>query len=291
MLGYALLAGLLYGLYFSLVALGLNLIFGVLRLVNLAHGDFLMLGAFLAWTLEAHAHINPLIAIPIGAVVFIPLGMLLYYAMIPRLLASRDPEMLSFILFFGLSQVIEAIAVIIFGNNQRTIPERALGLHPVTLLGQTFPASWVAGAITGLVAMALVALYLYRTRLGRATRAVMANRDEAKGTGIDADRVSAIALGIGLALAACAGVLAPFMLGTIEPDMGIRVTTISFAVVIIGALGNPLATMVGGLTYGLGLMLMETYYASWATALPYLLLVLILLLRPQGVFGRRARVA
>ncbi len=291
MLGYALLAGLLYGLYFSLVALGLNLIFGVLRLVNLAHGDFLMLGAFLAWTLEAHAHINPLIAIPIGAVVFIPLGMLLYYTMIRRLLVSRDPEMLSFILFFGLSQVIEAIAVIIFGNNQRTIPERALGLRPVTLLGQTFPASWVAGAVTGLAAMVLVALYLYRTRLGRATRAVMANRDEAMGTGIDADRVSAIALGIGLALAACAGVLAPFMLGTIEPDMGIRVTTISFAVVVIGALGNPLATMVGGLTYGLGLMMMETYYASWAAALPYLLLVLILLLRPQGVFGRRARVA
>ncbi|MHB1951796.1 MAG: branched-chain amino acid ABC transporter permease [Acidiferrobacteraceae bacterium] len=291
MLGYALVAGLLYGLYFSLVALGLNLVFGVMRLVNLAHGDFVMLGAFLAWFLASHAHVNPLLAIPIAVAVFVPLGMLLYHAMIPRLLVSRDPEMLSFILFFGLSQVIEAVMVIVFGNDQRTIPERALGQRPVTLFRQTFPASWVMAAVAGLAATAAVAFYLYRTRLGRATRAVMANRDEAMGTGIDADRVSAIALGIGLALAACAGTFAPFMLGTVQPDMGIRLTTVSFAVVVIGALGNPLATVAGGLIYGLGLMLMETYYASWAQALPYFLLVVILLLRPQGLFGRHARAA
>src|SRR5207302_6698649 len=100
MLEYTLLAGLLFGLYFSLVGLGLNLVFGVMRVVNLAHGDFLMLGAFFAlWLFAAHA-INPLWAGPIVFAVFLVVGLPLYFALVPRLLKGRDPEMLSFILLF-----------------------------------------------------------------------------------------------------------------------------------------------------------------------------------------------
>ncbi len=291
MLQYTLFAGLLFGLYFSLAALGLNLVFGVMRLINLAHGDFLMLGAFLAYGLYTLAGLNPLFAIPAELLLFVLLGVILYYVIVPRLLAARDPEMLSFILFFGLSQVIEALAVIVFGNDQRSIPATVFGDHPVSILGQTFPMSWVVSAAVSLAAIALVYFYLYHTRLGRATRAVMASREEAASTGINVSHVSAAALGIGIALAAVAGAFSPFMLGSVEPDMGVRVTTISFAVIVIGSLGNPLGTVLGGLVYGLGLMLMETYYSSWSNVLPYVLLILILLVRPSGLLGRRVRLA
>ncbi len=291
MIAYTLLAGLLFGLYFSLVALGLNLVFGVMRLINLAHGDFLMLGAFLAYGLYSSAGVNPVYAIPAEIVAFVLAGVALYYAVVPRLLSSRDPEMLSFILLFGLSQIIEALAVIAFGNDQRAIPATVFGIHPVSLFGQTFPAAWAVSAVVSAAAILAVYFYLYRSRLGHATRAVMASRDEAASTGINVHRVSAIALGAGLALAAIAGAFSPFMLGSIGPDMGIRITTVSFAVIVIGSLGNPLGTVLGGLVYGLGLMLMETYFPSWANLLPYVLLILILLIRPSGLLGKRVRLA
>src|SRR5579864_5331538 len=112
MLIYTLVAGLLFGLYFSLVGLGLNLVFGVMRIVNLAHGDFLMLGAFLAYWLFTLFAVNPVPSIPLAFAVFLIAGLPLYYLLVPRLLRAKDPEMLSFILFFGLSQVIQAIATI-----------------------------------------------------------------------------------------------------------------------------------------------------------------------------------
>src|SRR3974390_3282407 len=110
MLVYSLLAGLLFGLYFSLIGLGLNLVFGVMRIVNLAQGDFLMLGAFLAFWLFTLISLSPIPAIFIVFVVFSCVGLPLYYLLVPRLLLAKDPEMLSFILFFGLSQVIESLA-------------------------------------------------------------------------------------------------------------------------------------------------------------------------------------
>ena len=218
MLIYALVAGVLFGLYFSLVGIGLNLVFGVMRIVNLAHGDFLMLGAFVAFGVVTLAGIDPLFAVPLAFVIFVLVGMLLYWVLVPRLQGSVNPEMLSIILFFGLSQVIEAITTIFSGTSERSIQSRA-ARHgvldhqgqvvrrqagrggPIQIFGQGFPAPWVIAAVTSLIAIALVYVYLYRTRLGTLTRAVMSRRDEALATGIDVDRVSAAAFGIGLGLA------------------------------------------------------------------------------------------
>ncbi|OIQ73920.1 high-affinity branched-chain amino acid transport system permease protein LivH [mine drainage metagenome] len=119
----------------------------------------------------------------------------------------------------------------------------------------------------------------------------MANREEALATGIDVHRVSAIAFVAGLALAGIAGVFVPYLLGSVSPDMGGGLTTTAFAIVIIGALGNPLATVVGGLVFGLGTMLMQTYYASWSNVVPYALLLVIVLVRPTGLFGKAVRLA
>ena len=305
MLTYTLLAGLLFGLYFTLIGLGLNLVFGVMRIVNLAHGDFLMLGAFLAFWLFTLYDLNPVPAVPIAFALFLLAGLPLYFLLVPRLLTAKDPEMLSFILFFGFSQVIEAVATIAFGTSERSIPGGELGAAlaaaaslltghevengPIEVLGQTFPASWVASGIASALGVLFVYFYLYRTRLGYLTRAVMVNREEAIATGIDVHSVSAIAFGIGLALAAVAGVFAPFMLGSITPAMGVDVTVTSFTVIVIGSLGNPLGTVLGGLIYGVSYMFMQSYFSSWANLLPYLLLIAILLVRPSGLLGRQVR--
>ena len=289
MIEYTLLAGLLFGLYFSLVGLGLNLIFGVMRIVNLAHGDFLMLGAFFAYWLFHLLGLNPLISLFLAFLLFALIAYPLYFLLVPRLLSARDPEMLSIILFFGLSQVLEALAVIGFGTSERSLPGQLLGHGPVQILGQNFPAAWATSGIASALAVVFVYFYLYRTRLGYLTRAVMVHREEAVSTGINVHRVSAIAFGIGLALAAVAGVFAPFMLGSITPAMGIDITITSFAVIVVGSLGNPLGTVLGGIIYGISLMMMQTYLSSWANLLPYLLLIGILLVRPSGLLGRQVR--
>ena len=302
---YALVAGVLFGLYFSLVGIGLNLVFGVMRIVNLAHGDFLMLGAFLAFWLFTLFDLNPVAAVPIAFAIFLACGLPLYYLLVPRLLTARDPEMLSFILFFGFSQVIEAVTTIAFGTSERSIPGGELGRAitavvalaigrpvengPIDIFGQTFPAAWVASSIASALAVLAVYLYLYRTRLGYLTRAVMIHREEAIATGIDVHRVSAIAFGVGLALAAIAGVFAPFMLGSITPAMGVDITVTTFTVIVIGSLGNPLGPVLGGIVYGISYMFMQSYFSSWANILPYLLLIAILLVRPSGLLGRQVR--
>jgi len=227
--------------------------------------------------------------------------------LVPRLQGSTNPEMLSIILFFGLSQVIEAITTIFLGTSERSIPSRALGTvfssikvkwfggtegsGPVQILGQGFPTPWVIAAITSLVAIGFVYIYLYQTRLGTLTRAVMSRRDEAFSTGIDVDRVSAAAFGIGLGLAAVAGIFAPFMFGSVTPAFGGDATVTSFTIVVLGSLGNPLGTALGGVVYGICYMVVQTYLSSWADLLPYVLLICILLLRPSGLLGRRVRVA
>jgi branched-chain amino acid transport system permease protein len=291
MLVYSVVAGLLFGLYFTLIGLGLNLVFGVMRIVNLAHGSFLMLGAFLAYFLFSGYSLSPAYSVLAALALFAVLGVPLYYLIMPRLLSSKNPEMLSLIFFFGMAQFIEAVATVEFGPTERSIPGRALKAGPVNVLGQSLPANWAIAAAISAGAVVLIYLYLYRTRLGAMTRAVMIERDEALSSGIDVHRTSAIAFGISLGLAAAAGVLAPFMLGSITPAMGEGINVAAFAVIVIGSLGNPLGTVLGGMIYGVSLMMMQNYLSSWAELLPNLLLIAILLIRPAGLLGRKVRYA
>ena len=289
MLTGAIVAGVVFGLYFTLVGLGLNLVFGVMRIVNLAHGDFLMLGGVAAWALFSSLGLHPLVSAVLVLVVFMVCGLPLYYAVVPRLLRSRDAEMLSLILFFGLSQMIEAVTTIGIGSTERSLPPRLMGVGPILFLGTRLPKAWFFSAAVAALAVLFVYLYLYRTRLGTLTRAVMVSRDEALATGIDVNFVSAIAFGISLGLAGIAGVFAPFIMGSITPNMGVALNLTAFAVIVVGTLGNPLGTLLGGIIYGVSLMLMQTYLSSWANLLPNLLLIAVLLVRPEGILGRKVR--
>ena len=289
MMIHAMLAGLVFGCYFTLVGIGLNLIFGVMRIVNLAHGDFLMLGAFATFWLYMSLHWHPLFSALAIIVCFGLLGLALYYLFVPRLQAARDAEMLSIILFFGVQQFIEALASIAFGSSERSLPGAILRHGPVRLFGQAMPAAWIYSGAISLFTVALVYVYLYRTRIGILTRAVMVNQEEALAAGINVDRISAIAFGIGLGLAGLSGVFAPFMLGSVTPAIGGDINLSAFAVTVLGTLGNPLGTAVGGVIFGISLMLMQTYLSSWANLLPNLLLIAVLLIRPTGLFGREMR--
>ena len=289
MLAYALATGVIFGLYFALVGVGMNLVFGVMRVVNLAHGDFIMLGAFAAFWLFRGMGLPAPVVVALSFGAFFLIGLPVYYALVPRLQRASEPEMLSLILFFGLSQVIEAGVAMLFGNTERSIPSRLLGGGPVHLLGQTIPYAWIYAAGVSLVMMFGVYIYLYRTQLGRQTRAIMAQKQEAVAVGIDVHKISAIAFGIGTGLAATAGVFAPFMLGSFTPSIGVPLDLTSFAVVIIGSLGNPLGTLLGGMIFGVSLMLMRTYFSSFADLLPNLVLIGVLLVRPSGLLGKRVR--
>jgi branched-chain amino acid transport system permease protein len=289
LLEYAIIGGILYGIFFSLVAIGLNLIFGVMRIINLAHGQFVMLGGFGAYLVTSSLGLNPIFGVPLAVLGGIAIGYPLYYGVVPRLQRSRDPEMLSFILFFGVAQMIEAVMTLLFGVDERSLPGEALGSGNFGVLGQQFPDSWWVAVAVSLLCIGGLWLYFSRTRLGYATRAIIANREEALATGINVNRVSAIAFIIGLSLAGIAGVFVPYLVGSISPSDGSDLTTTSFAIIIIGSLGNPLGTVVGGLVFGVGTMLMQTFYPSWSNLVPYVLLVLIVLVRPSGLLGKAVR--
>lgn len=305
MLTYALISGLLYGLYFTLIGLGLNLVFGVMRIVNLAHGDIIVSGAFAAMLIFQASGASIGLAVPVTFVLFFVLGIVLFAVVIPKLQKAREPEMLSFIVFFGISQIIEALQSLAFGTSERSVPGIEAGRSlsalvslvgvarpagtPVSIAGGQFPAAWILTALASGVAVLATYAYLYHTKTGMLTRAVMADRNEAVASGIDVHRVSAIAFGVGVGLAAVAGVFAPFMVGSITPALGVDLTVSAFAVIIVGSLGSPLGTLLGGLIYGVSYMVMQAYLSAWTDLLPVLVVILVLLIKPNGLLGKHVR--
>jgi branched-chain amino acid transport system permease protein len=288
---FAVVAGILFGVYYALLGVGLNLVFGVLRVVNLAHGDVVMLGSYLAFEAYAAWHLDPLWAVAVGLVPAIALGGLLYAGVGPRLARAKDPEMVSLVLFFGVSQVIEALATFGFGNNQRSVPASSLGAAPLRFLGQSYPRDWWVVAGVSALVLAVLFLYLYASPAGRATRAVMSSPLESAAVGIDVRRTSVLTFGVGTFLAAAAGVLGVFLLGGVNPTEGVSITVTAFAVIVLGGLGNTVGTVLGGLLFGLATQITQTYASTWSGLVPYALLLVVMLLRPSGLLSRRVRVA
>jgi branched-chain amino acid transport system permease protein len=287
---YSIIAGVLLGVFYALMAMGLNLVFGVQRIINLAHGDMVMLGGFGAWELYYTFHLSPILSILIMIPVTIVLGFVLFYLLIPRLKTGQDFETLSLVLFFGVSQAIEALAALGFGNNERSLPITSIPSAPISLFGQKYQADWFVAAAVSAPVLLLFLFYLYKTRLGRETRAVMADETEAAVVGIDAQRVSAISFGIGLALAVASGAMAIYLFGGVSPSEGVDLTLIAFAIIVFGSLGNPVGTIVAAVFFGVASQLAEVYASSWANLVPYVLVLATMLLRPQGLFGRKTRV-
>lgn len=279
--------GLIVGGIYALVGVSLTLLYGVLRVVNFAHGEFVIAGSFLAFVLFTSFGIPPLLAVPIAAVVFFAAGWGLYYVLIPRLARSDDPELMSFLMFYGVSIAAAALMLLLFEADSRTIDYT---FTPVSLqVGPIFvsTARLVALAITVVVSIAL-ALFLFKTLPGKALRAAIMNPEAIQIMGVDIVRLSAFAFALASALAGVTGVLIALVFPAFNPFSGAEYTIIAFIVVVLGGLGNPVGALLAGVLFGLAEQMATVFLPqAMAQIVGFLILVGTIFFRPSGILGVR----
>ena len=275
--------GVLLGGLYAIMALGLALVWGVLNIVNLAHGAFIMLGAYLSWSLYTFLGIDPFVGLPVTAVVMFALGYALQRGLLNLLV--RAPMFNTLLITFGLEVVLTYLAQMVFSADFRAInPSYAgasLALGPVTL-----PVARLAAFGAALVLTVGLWLFLLHTRLGRAIRATAQNLVAARLYGVEPMRLYAVTFGLGMALAGMAGTLYGTV-SQINPYIGSALTAKSFAIAIIGGLDNPLGVIVGGVLLGVIESLTTLYVGpTFADVASFGILVLVLIIRPGGLIGR-----
>jgi branched-chain amino acid transport system permease protein len=285
LLAQVLLNGVLLGGLYAVMALGLALVWGVLNIVNLAHGAFIMLGAYVSWYLYTDAHIDPFIGLPITAAVMFALGYALQRGLLN--LVVRAPMFNTLLITFGLEVVLTSLAQLAFSADFRTINPPYAGENlqwgPVVLPLVRLGAFGVAITLT--VGMWL---FLLHSRLGRAIRATAQNLVAARLYGVEPRHLYAVTFGLGLALAGAAGGLYGTV-SQVNPYIGASLTAKSFAIAIIGGLDNPLGVIVGGLVLGIVESLTALYIGpTYRDVASFGILVLVLVVRPGGLLGRTA---
>lgn len=282
---YSLITGILFGLYFAMLAMGLTLAFGVARIVNLAHGDFIVLGALFAGLLFTSFGLNPILS---GALFFVisPLiGIVLYYFFVKPISGASDHDTTSLIIFFGVSELIEAVLLLLIGPSPHSIPLSALAANSIVIFGAHVPLAWIYTGILSTIVIAATFLLLYETAWGRVARAVMAQEEEASAIGINATSTTIIVLGLSVGLAGISGSVTPFIIGSVNASSGLDLTLTAFLVAVLGTIGNPIGTFIASIVFGIALALVQLFLSSWANVFPYIVLVILLLIRPNGLFG------
>ncbi len=273
-----LLNGLLQSGIYALVASGLALAVGVVGIVNFAHGEFLMIGAFMAWAASAFLGVDPLLSLPIVAVAVFGVGALTYRVSIRHVLLA--PELNQMLLTFGLGILLQNLALMLLGGNTRTVttPYQAssISFGELSIGGPKAIAFGLAAALLG-------ALYftLYRTVLGRQMRAVAQNRRGAQLIGIPVDRVYLIAFGVSCGLAAVAGVLVSVLLFA-SPTVGLVFALKAFAIIVMAGLGNLTGVLWASVILGVSEALVQTYVpggGGWSDAVFFLMIFGTLVLR------------
>jgi branched-chain amino acid transport system permease protein len=279
--------GLIVGGIYALVGVSLTLLYGVLRVVNFAHGEFVIAGSFLAFVLFSSFGVSPLLAVPIAAVAFFAAGWGLYYVLIPRLARSDDPELMSFLMFYGVSIAAAALMLLLFEADSRTIDYT---FTPVSMqVGPIYvsTARLVALAITVVVSIAL-ALFLFKTLPGKALRAAIMNPEAIMIMGVDIVRLSAFAFALASALAGVTGVLIALVFPAFNPFSGAEYTIIAFIVVVLGGLGNPVGALLAGVLFGLAEQMATVFLPqAMAQIVGFLILVGTIFFRPSGILGVR----
>ncbi len=279
--------GLVIGVIYALVAIGLSLIFGVLEIVNFAHGEFYMLGAMLAYFLTTNAGFGYWPSIVVVTAVAVCLGFVLYEALLGSLRGASFER--SILLTLGLSMVLQNGAVYLFTTTPKMMAS-SLSYANVTLGDLRIALVRLFALGLGLAAFAMLYLILYRTRIGMAMRGVAQNRDAALMVGIDPRAVSRLAVAIGIGLSGLAGAaLAPVY--AVHPLMGFAFVFKAFAIIIIGGLGNVGGAAIAAVALGV----LETLIGGFlplvlVDAFAFGAMIVVLLVRPQGLFGRGIRV-
>ncbi len=275
--------GLLIGVVYGIAAMGLTLIWGVMDVINLAHGPIIALGMFGVYLLFTIVSLNPFVALLLVAVAGLLFGLVMYVIAVHRVIDA--PHLSSLLATFSVNMMIIGIGTSVFSTTFRNV-DYSLGTvsaGPITVTNTRLAACLVAALVT-----AGLYFFLYRTRQGKYVRAVANNREAAELMGIPSARVLALSFGIGTMLAAIAGGL----IGTLLPFTILSGGTYelkSFVIVVLGGLGNPLGALLGGLILGVIEGLVPVFMkTTWVPVLEFALFVLILLVRPQGLFGEKS---
>lgn len=290
MLVTTLIAGLVLGGTYALVAMGLTLQYGISRIMNLAYGETIIAASFLAYVLNSSLGINPLLSLLIAAPLGFALGYIIYGIMLRPLVArsktAASLEIDSILATFGLLFVIQGVMLVVFGANYTSYSYMNFG---VDILGASVAANRLLALGLAVVIGGGLYLLLTRTLWGTALRAVAVSAASAPLVGIDANRAARLAFALGGALAACGGVVIS-MYQTFTATSGVVFTMKALIVVIMGGVGN----LLGALSAGLILGLVETFVATYVSpgltlAAVYLIFLCILLWRPSGLFGKVRR--
>ncbi len=277
--------GLLAGGVYVAVGVGFGLVWGVLNIVNLAHGALVIVGAYLSWQLFNTFGLDPFLSLPLVAVALFAFGYSLQRGVINRII--RAPLMFTFMLTFGVNLVLINVLLFVFKSDFRSVTTSYSGMG-LELGAIVIPYVRLASLAAALLLAAALVFILNRTRTGLAIQAVAADRDAAQLVGIDLRHLYAVTFGLGAACAGIAGGLIP-LIQAITPTAGEPYTLQAFVVVILGGLGRVSATVVGGLAFGLVEVFGQSIPGSgsvFANAIAFGVMVLVLVIRPQGLLGR-----
>jgi len=277
------LNGIQYGFLLFLVASGLTLVFGIMGIINLAHGAFYMLGAYVVYWLVGYTD-NLFFAIVLGLSIMLAFGYLLERSAI-SFLYKRD-HLYQVLLTYGLILILDELQRIFWGTEFHSVPVPQVlnGSIPLTEI-QEYPVYRLFISVMCMVIAAGLYLLIGKTKLGMMIRAGASNREMTRTLGIDIGRVFAIVFSIGIALAAFAGMIgAP--VSSVYPGMGEQILIVSFVVVVIGGIGSIKGAFVGAMVIGLTDTFGQVLLPDFASVVVYAVMALVLLWRPQGLFGR-----
>jgi branched-chain amino acid transport system permease protein len=283
MVGQVVISGLLAGALYSMVALGLALIFGVMRVINVAHGTILMLGAYATFWWFHLLGVNPYLSLLASMPLMFLLGVVVQRTLVARVVDA--PELSSLLLTFGISIALVNAAQLAFTSDLRSV-EFLTGSFLVGPFALSKSRLVSFGFAVGITLLAF--WFLQKTKLGKAIRATSQSREVAMVCGINVQRIHLCSFGIASALAAAGGSLVAVMVA-IQPEMGQVYTFKSFLVIVLGGAGNYPGALLGGMLLGLVEQLSSLFLTTQVSeAVAYVLLVLVLLLRPTGLLGGRA---
>jgi branched-chain amino acid transport system permease protein len=278
-----LLNGVQYGLLLFLVASGLTLIFGIMGIINLAHGSFYMIGAYMAFSLSALTG-SLLLAIVVGVVLSVALGILLEWALFSHLYKRDHLEQV--LLTYGLILVFEELRSLIVGNDVHGVPVPEMLNWSIPLTATlSYPVYRLVMSAVCIVLAALLWVLIAKTRIGMMIRAGASNREMVASLGLNINLVYRLVFALGVALAAFAGMLAA-PVSSVYPGMGTGVLIICFVVVVIGGIGSIWGALVAALLIGLADTFGKVLIPEAAGVTVYLLMAAILLWRPEGLFRR-----
>jgi branched-chain amino acid transport system permease protein len=288
MLAQNLVSGLLVGGLYGLAAVGLSLVFGVTRILNVSHGELLMIGGYTAFWLFKLFHVDPFLGLPLAILLLVLLGLVLYKGIFARMTKlGEEPKIKSTMLVgFGLGIVFQNVAQRLWTADQRGITT-TYSSRVFTVFGVRFPIVKVASFLIALFVLVALHLFLKRTYLGKAIRATVQDWEAAALLGIGTDRVYLISFLISAGLAGLAGALVSVGY-SIEPTMGLEWTLTSLIVMVLGGLGSFVGTFVAGVLLGVTQSLTSLWLGgAYREMVALLLFLLVLVVRPQGLFGAK----